>query len=101
MADDVSAAKRQSPPVVHDREARRFASTLEGVQAHLEYVLGDGVVSIVHTIVPPAIGGRGIAGALVEAAVEFARDNGWKVDPACSYARDWMRRHPQYADLLG
>lgn len=98
MADD--APVRQSLPVGHDRRSRRFTITVDGVQAHLEYVLGETTMTIVHTIVPPAIGGRGIAGALVGAAVEFARDNGWKVVPACSYAHAWMQRHPQYADLL-
>ena len=52
-----------------------------------------------HAIVPPAIGGRGIAAALVQAAVEYARAEGLKVDPRCSYADAWMRRHPQHDNL--
>jgi predicted GNAT family acetyltransferase len=47
------------------------------------------------------VGGRGIASALVQAAMEVARAEGWKVVPACSYAAAWMRRHPEYRDLLG
>jgi predicted GNAT family acetyltransferase len=50
--------------------------------------------------VPAEVGGRGIAAALVEAAVNTARAEGWKVVPACSYAAVWMRRHPAYQDLL-
>jgi predicted GNAT family acetyltransferase len=56
-------------------------------------------MAITHTIVPPEIGGRGIAGALVQAAVEHARAQGLKVAPHCSYADAWMRKHPQYGDL--
>ena len=37
--------------------------------------------------------------ALVQAAVEYARAEGLKVDPRCSYADAWMRRHPEYQGL--
>jgi predicted GNAT family acetyltransferase len=45
--------------------------------------------------VPEAIGGRGIAGKLVQAAVDFAQAQGLKIDPQCAYAEAWMRRHPE------
>ena len=48
---------------------------------------------------PPAIGGRGIAGALVRAAVEYAKAQGLKVDPQCSHADGWMQKHPEYNAL--
>lgn len=53
-----------------------------------------------HTIVPPAIGGRGIAGRLVEALVADARAQGFRIDPECSYIAAAFRRHPEWADLL-
>jgi predicted GNAT family acetyltransferase len=58
-------------------------------------------MTITHTGVPPEVGGRGIASALVQAALDVARAEGWKVVPACSYAAVWMQRHPDYLDLLG
>jgi predicted GNAT family acetyltransferase len=54
---------------------------------------------ITHTIVPAAIGGRGIAGDLVRAALEHAKAQGLKVEPRCSYADAWMRKHPQFEAL--
>jgi predicted GNAT family acetyltransferase len=45
------------------------------------------------------VGGRGIASALVQAAMDAARAEGWKVVPACSYASVWITRHPEYQDL--
>lgn len=51
-------------------------------------------------MVPPAIGGRGIVGELVRASLDFARNQGLKVVPQCSYAADWIDKHPDYADLL-
>lgn len=84
----------------HDREGCRFETRVDGVQGELDYRLADGVMHIEHTNVPEAIGGRGIASALVGAAVQAARAEGWKVAPACSYAAAWMRRHPEFSDLL-
>lgn len=55
---------------------------------------------ILHTGVPPELGGRGIAAQLTEAALAAARENGWKVRPRCSYAAAYFKRHPEYNDLL-
>jgi predicted GNAT family acetyltransferase len=57
-------------------------------------------MTITHTLVPEAIGGRGVAADLTRAALETARANGWKVVPMCSYAVTYLRRHPEYNDLL-
>lgn len=87
-------------PIVHDRNGRRFATRVDGVEAHLDYELAGTTMTITHTIVPPEIGGRGIAGQLVAAAFEAARTQGWKVRPQCSYAAAWVRKHPEVADLI-
>lgn len=50
-----------------------------------------------HTLVPPAIGGRGVAARLVEALVADAREQGFRIDPACSYVEAAFRRHPDWA----
>ena len=83
----------------HDTQHQRFETEVEGHAAHLEYRLRGDVLTITHTEVPEAIGGRGIAGKLVQAAVEYVRDAGLKVAPVCSYSSEWMDRHPEYASL--
>ena len=83
----------------HDAASRRFAIEVDGHLGYLEYERDGGTMAITHTIVPPAIGGRGIAAALVQAAVEYARADGLEVDPRWSYADAWMRRHPQHDNL--
>ncbi|RZA21130.1 MAG: N-acetyltransferase [Lysobacteraceae bacterium] len=83
----------------HDDASHRFLVEVDGHAGHLEYEHRDGVMVITHTIVPSAIGGRGIAAALVKAAVEHARDEGLKVDPQCGYAEAWMGRNPDYQGL--
>ena len=86
--------------VQHQPEAERFVVTADGHEAEVNYHVEDGVMGITHTGVPEAIGGRGIAGDLVRAAFDYARANGLRVRPLCSYAAAWSRRHQDYADLL-
>lgn len=79
---------------------QRIATQEDGVEAYVEYELDGDVMTITHTIVPEAIGGRGIAGRLVAQAFETARANGWKVRTQCSYAAAWAQKHPDVAGLL-
>lgn len=89
-----------SYPVHHDAGARRLTATVDGRQSLLQYRLEGEVMAIVHTEVPPELSGHGIAGDLMRAALEMARANGWRVRPACSYARAFLQKHSEYADLV-
>ena len=79
--------------IEHQPDRQRFAITIDDHEAELDYVREGDVLVITHTGVPAAIGGRGIAGVLMQAAADFARANGLRVRPACSYAASWMDRH--------
>lgn len=83
----------------HSPDTRRFTTSVDGHVGYVEYSRRDDTLSIDHTVVPPAIGGRGIASDLVKAVVEFARNEGLKVHPACTYADVWMQRHHEYDAL--
>lgn len=88
------------PDITHHGIPGRFVTEVDGHVAHLDYEMADGIMHITHTHVPEAIGGRGIAGKLVEAAFHHARAEGWKVRTLCTYAEGWAKRHPANADLL-
>ena len=53
-----------------------------------------------HTLVPEALGGRGVAGELVKALVADARAQGFRILPQCSYVAASFDRHPEWSDLL-
>src|SRR5262249_35231545 len=53
---------------------------------------------LLHTEVPAALGGRGLGGRLVRAAVERASGEGLTVVPLCPFARTWLERHPDVAE---
>jgi predicted GNAT family acetyltransferase len=86
--------------IEHLADRGRFQASVEGQPCVIDYELDGAVMTITHTVVPPALEGRGIAAALTRAALAHARAAGLKVRPLCSYARVYMQRHPETAELL-
>jgi predicted GNAT family acetyltransferase len=86
--------------VEHDPQGCRFHTEVDGHRAEVDYRLADGIMTITHTGVPEAIGGRGIAASLTRAALDTARARGWRVEAHCAYAKDYLQRHKEYADLV-
>lgn len=52
-----------------------------------------GVFTIDHTIVDSSLQGQGVAGKLVQAAVDEIKSRGGKVEATCSYAVKWLEKH--------
>lgn len=88
-------------PIVieHLADRGRFQAVVDGQVCVCDYRLQGEVMHIVHTEVSPRLEGRGIAAALVKAALAHAESVGWKVNPLCSYVRAYMRRHPETQHL--
>jgi uncharacterized protein len=86
--------------VTHNAAASRFETTVDGLLCRADYHLVDGVMRMTHTEVPSQLAGRGIAAALVAAALAHAGKSGWQVEPWCSYVRTYMQRHADTQHLL-
>lgn len=77
---------------VLDKEDRKIAV--------MTYVmLDDKTMVIEHTIVEEQLSGQGVARKLVDAGIAFARENGLKIIPQCSYANSVFKKTPEYADV--
>src|SRR4051794_8733745 len=92
-------------PDVVDRPAEhRFVFEEDGHVAELVYRVRDAsperVMVLVHTGVPEELGGHGIAGKLVTAAVERAASDGLAIRPDCPFARDWLSSHRDVASRV-
>ena len=87
------------PAVHHNAAQQRFECSVEDRLCVADYRLTGRVMQMTHTGVHPSLEGRGIAAALVAAALEHARSQGFKVDPLCSYVRVYMQRHPDTRSL--
>jgi hypothetical protein len=86
--------------VRHNEAASRFEAEFGGGVALAAYRRQGGELWLTHTEVPPAWQGRGLAGQVVQAALDWARTEGLKVRPLCSYVAAYMRRHAETHDLL-
>ena len=87
--------------VEHDTRNQRFVLQVASGTAVLAYApAGPGVLELLSTYVPAPDRGHGIGGRLVEVALEYAREQGMRVIPTCWYVGQWIREHPENADLL-
>ena len=86
--------------MVHNAAQQRFEVHIAGAVALSSSHRDGDLLDIHHTEVPEALGGRGLAGSLVAATLAWAREQGLKVRPSCSYAAGYMAKRPETHDLL-
>ena len=85
---------------VRDNKAQsRFELDVEGMVAFANYRLGPSTVIINHTETPRSLRGRGIASELVQGALQLIRADRLKVVAGCGFVVDYLRKHPEFADL--
>jgi predicted GNAT family acetyltransferase len=85
--------------IVDNREKSRFELPVEGQVAFADYRRKPGLLVITYVEAPPALRGTGAAGRLMQGVAEQARAEGVKVQPICGYARAWLQRHKDFADV--
>jgi predicted GNAT family acetyltransferase len=82
-------------------DKRRYEAHVDGELAGFaDYQITAEVMVLPHVEVLPALEGRGLGGTLARAALDDARRRGLRVLPLCPFVRDWIARHPDYADLV-
>jgi len=79
-----------------------FLAEEDGVRmGYLSYEwASDTVFAIMHTVVEPSFQGKGVARELLNAAVAFARENGYKIRPVCPYAEKVLNRDSSFTDIV-
>jgi predicted GNAT family acetyltransferase len=65
-----------------------------------EYRMVGDTITFSHTEVPEALEGQGIGSQLVHEALEAVKECGLAVAPMCSFVAGYIRRHPEYRDLV-
>lgn len=81
-------------------DKNRFLLRVDDWDCVLEFSLDGASASFNHVRVPDAVGGQGLAGRLTRHALDWAREQDLKVIPHCPYVASWIKRHPDYADLI-
>ena len=95
----MSTASTEGAVVPHP-ERSRFELIVDGMLCRADYRMDGDTMWVVHTEVPPALEGRGLAARIVADVFAHARAAGLRVVPACSYVRAWAHRHPDVADVM-
>jgi predicted GNAT family acetyltransferase len=80
--------------------ANRFELEVEGHVAFIDYTLKRELLFLIHTEVPEALQGKGIAGIIVQKTFEYAKKNGYQIVPLCPYVRTYLERHPEWKELV-
>jgi predicted GNAT family acetyltransferase len=96
VAETAELAVRDNPAEL--RYELRLGDT---IAAEIRYRLRPGVIVLVHTEVSPSSEGQGLGARLVAGALDDIRARGLRVVPVCPFVSTYIRRHPEYADLVG
>jgi predicted GNAT family acetyltransferase len=86
--------------VVHNEEAKRFEIAVDGKRALFTYRRFPDRIVLNHIEVPQPLEGKGLAARLARFALAFARDHHLRVVPLCPFVSSFIRKHPEYQDLV-
>jgi predicted GNAT family acetyltransferase len=86
--------------VTHNEAAGRFELLVDGLRALLTYRRFPDRIIFDHTEVPKPLEGHGLGAKLARFALDFARANHLRVVPLCPYVSGFIRKHPEYQDLV-
>ena len=85
---------------VNNPAKHRYELAIDGHIAATYYKIEDGVITFVHTEVPPELGGKGIGSKLIKGALDQVRAAGLKVIAQCPFVKAYIEKHAEYAHLL-
>ncbi|MGI4749381.1 MAG: GNAT family N-acetyltransferase [Janthinobacterium lividum] len=84
---------------VNDETSQFELNTPEGL-ALIAYEMEGNTMSILHTEVPEGMEGQGVGSDLAKFALDYAREKQLKVKVYCQFVQVYLKRHPQYQDLI-
>jgi predicted GNAT family acetyltransferase len=102
MTAEASTCVPVATEVRCEPDQSRYTLWLDGKNAgFVDYRSNDREMRFTHTEIDPAQRRRGLAGALVQQALDDVRTKtGLRVVAQCPYVRAWIDRHAEYQDLL-
>jgi predicted GNAT family acetyltransferase len=91
----------ESLEVKNNRSKNQFEANLNGKTALIKYRKeADGTLDLFHTEVPDEFEGRGVGSQLVKAALEQIKADDLKINPSCPFIAAYIKRHPEYRNLV-
>ena len=90
----------QTKPSPQKVTSGRLEIERNGHMAYLEYTLAGKILQLIHSAVPQELRGQGLGSELAHAALEWAREQELRVDVICPSVAEYLKKHPEYADLV-
>lgn len=85
--------------IVRNDEKRRFEAELDNGLAMVEYNIAGKNIIFTHTEVPIGHEGKGIASKMAYEALEYAKNEGLKIQALCPFVKKYVAEHPEYHDI--
>ncbi|MFL5729490.1 MAG: GNAT family N-acetyltransferase [Cytophagaceae bacterium] len=87
--------------IKHDSKYNKFFTEVAGKESNLSYEkITDNIWDYKLMFVPKNLRGQGIAGRVVDFALNFARKNNIKIKASCSFVQGFIENHPEFRDVL-
>lgn len=87
--------------IVHDKENQKFYVMIDNKESMLRYkIINPHTLDFFYTFVPNELRGQSIAGKITAVALQYAKDNHYKVIPTCPFVRSYIDSHDEFKDLV-
>jgi predicted GNAT family acetyltransferase len=81
-------------------ESHRLELEIDGDTAFIEFKLSHQTLFLIHTEVPPALEGKGVGSTIVAKALQYAKDNNYKIVPLCTFVQSYLKRHKEWNNII-
>ena len=94
--------EHDSDPLIRDDpDHHRYVLEIDGEVVGLAvYHIRGGRYFFVHTEIQPGHDGEGLGSLLARTALDDVRAKGEKIVPICPFIATWIKRHPDYAEMI-
>jgi len=87
-------------PLIKNEVAKQFEMEVDGQKAVIVYQEHHFTTTLLHTEVPPALEGKGVATAIIEKTLAYLEKNHFRVIPLCPFVVAYIKRHPEWKMIL-
>ncbi len=93
-------AEFENLKLVKNEDKMRFEMQYNNHLGFIDYEVRDNGIALTHTELEPEIQGTGAGMALVEKTLTYLKEHGQKVLPYCSYVFAFIKRHPEWKEIV-
>ncbi|MBS1600903.1 MAG: N-acetyltransferase [Bacteroidetes bacterium] len=83
-----------------NEELHQLELEIEGHIALIKYKIDGQHLFLIHTEVPAELRGKGAGNAIIEKALHYAKDKGYKIIPICPFVQAYLKRHPDWNEIV-